>query len=79
MFLHLWFCQLGKYFDAEVYSFDLHITKPATLMWEKALELLNLDANIAIKRSFWSEAEEIWGKSEPRAEPYIPCYTPRTK
>lgn len=33
-----------KYFDVEVYSFDMHITKPAKLMWEKALELLNLDA-----------------------------------
>jgi len=33
-----------KYFDVEVYSFNMHITKPAKLMWEKALELLNLDA-----------------------------------
>ena len=33
-----------KYFDVEVYSFDMHITKPAKLMWEKALELLNLKA-----------------------------------
>jgi len=33
-----------KYFDSEVYSFDLHITKPVKVMWEKSLELLDLRA-----------------------------------
>jgi HAD superfamily hydrolase (TIGR01509 family) len=33
-----------KYFDAEVYSFDLHTNKPDKIMWTKALELLNLEA-----------------------------------
>jgi putative hydrolase of the HAD superfamily len=37
-----------KYFDVEVYSFDLQTTKPDRLMWEKALELLNLDAEECI-------------------------------
>jgi putative hydrolase of the HAD superfamily len=33
-----------KYFTSDVYSFDLHTTKPDKIMWKKALELLNLDA-----------------------------------
>jgi epoxide hydrolase-like predicted phosphatase len=37
-----------KYFDVEIYSFDLHTTKPDKLMWEKALKLLNLDAKECI-------------------------------
>ncbi|MBI2629596.1 HAD family phosphatase [Candidatus Pacearchaeota archaeon] len=45
-----------KYFDAEVYSFDLHITKPATLMWEKSLELLKLRAEECIYLDDQAEA-----------------------
>jgi len=37
-----------KYFDVEVYSFDMRITKPDTLMWKKSLELFNLNAEECI-------------------------------
>jgi hypothetical protein len=37
--------------------------------------LKNMSYNIRNKRSFRSVAEKIWVKPEPRAEPFIPCYT----
>jgi hypothetical protein len=35
----------------------------------------NIELNIAIKRSFWSEAEEIWEICEPSKFPLNRCYT----
>lgn len=37
-----------KYFDVEIYSFDMRITKPDKLMWKKSLELLHLNAEECI-------------------------------